>query len=140
MTSYCCYSVDICDEAKLGKEVMCPQCDERCGYWHLVDSCIYSKLSYIFDNYATVAFAAFMAIWGKFSTLYCLMIYHNQWRIENFYVGDADLVREDAESQTCRFMHYVYQNERIGTLGKTVVPSSILKLHSGARIIHTCGN
>ena len=62
-----CYSIDICED--LGKEVMCPLCDERCGYWHLVDSCLYSKLSYIFDNYATVAFAAFMAIWGELSYL-----------------------------------------------------------------------
>ena len=71
---YC--SRDICDTDKAGDLYMCPQCDLRCEYWQLEDSCIYSQITYLFDNAATVAFAAFMAIWGKILTLsqrrYCL--------------------------------------------------------------------
>lgn len=39
-------SADICGD--VGSElIMCPQCDERCAYWRLNDSCIYSKVSHL---------------------------------------------------------------------------------------------
>jgi hypothetical protein len=44
---------------------MCPLCDKHCSYWKLKTSCLYSRLTYLFDNGATVFFAGFMAIWGK---------------------------------------------------------------------------
>ncbi len=43
---------------------MCPQCDKYCPFWHLVDSCFLSQVTYLFDNGATVAFAIFMSFWG----------------------------------------------------------------------------
>ena len=48
---------------------MCPLCDKRCTYWFLAESCNYSRATYLFDNPATVAFACFMALWGKYFTL-----------------------------------------------------------------------
>lgn len=50
---------------KAGNLTMCPLCDNRCSYWKLEESCAYSQATYLFDNPATVAFACFMALWGK---------------------------------------------------------------------------
>ena len=35
---------DICDEGKEKDYPMCPRCDQRCPYWLLSDTCIYSKV------------------------------------------------------------------------------------------------
>ena len=43
---------------------MCPLCDKECGYWSLVDFCLYIRLVYMFDNDATVFLAIFMSIWA----------------------------------------------------------------------------
>ena len=45
---------------------MCPQCDKYCDYWYLEDSCDFSRIAYVFDNYSTVFFAVFMSCWGKY--------------------------------------------------------------------------
>ncbi|XP_064628631.1 anoctamin-4-like isoform X6 [Lineus longissimus] len=57
-------SNDICDESGIGNLTMCPMCDLRCPYWRLKESCAYSRLTYLFDNGATVFFAIFMALWA----------------------------------------------------------------------------
>ncbi|XP_034437419.1 anoctamin-9-like isoform X3 [Hippoglossus hippoglossus] len=44
--------------------IMCPRCDNRCKVWQLSDTCGYAKVSHLFDNDGTVAFAMFMAIWA----------------------------------------------------------------------------
>ncbi|XP_076466402.1 anoctamin-4-like isoform X2 [Babylonia areolata] len=59
-------SNDICDEEGMGNTTMCPLCDGRCPYWYLYKSCTYSIVTYLFDNEATVFFAAFMALWATF--------------------------------------------------------------------------
>lgn len=59
------YSTEICEDPIISKYTMCPMCDQECSYWHLSDSCTYSRVSYLFDNPATVAFAIIMALWGK---------------------------------------------------------------------------
>lgn len=83
-----CYSKEVCHS----NIIMCPRCDRRCHVWNLSDTCTYAKVSSIvngflysknkylrwmltfgiykqvsqlFDNEGTVAFAMFMAIWGK---------------------------------------------------------------------------
>ncbi|XP_059508150.1 anoctamin-3 isoform X4 [Stegostoma tigrinum] len=43
---------------------MCPMCERNCSYWMLNESCVYAKLTYLFDNGGTVFFAIFMAIWA----------------------------------------------------------------------------
>uniref|UniRef100_A0A0R3RSP6 Anoctamin n=1 Tax=Elaeophora elaphi TaxID=1147741 RepID=A0A0R3RSP6_9BILA len=56
-------SNDICGNDGIGAEViLCPTCDKYCDYTRLNSSCIYSKLSYVFDNMSTVIFAAMMSI------------------------------------------------------------------------------
>ncbi|KAL8591816.1 hypothetical protein ACOMHN_047076 [Nucella lapillus] len=57
---------EICNQTGPGSTVMCPLCDGRCPYWYLWRSCTYSTVTYLFDNYATVFFAAFMALWAEF--------------------------------------------------------------------------
>ncbi|BFZ09443.1 hypothetical protein BsWGS_12480 [Bradybaena similaris] len=59
-------SNEICDDSGPGNFTMCPLCDESCSWWKLGRSCVYSRVSYLFDNEATVAFAAFMALWSTF--------------------------------------------------------------------------
>lgn len=54
-------SNDICND---NTTIMCPRCD-TCDYWYLNETCIFSRISNIFDNNLTVAFAFFMSFWGK---------------------------------------------------------------------------
>lgn len=44
---------------------MCPLCDNSmtCTNWRLVESCFYSKITYLVDNPLTVFFSVFMAVW-----------------------------------------------------------------------------
>ncbi|GAB0087139.1 hypothetical protein DMENIID0001_014160 [Sergentomyia squamirostris] len=58
-------SEDICHAGKT--IIMCPQCDAKCDYWYLSETCIYSRVAHLIDNNMTVFFACFMSIWGKFS-------------------------------------------------------------------------
>ncbi|KAL4642131.1 anoctamin-9-like isoform X2 [Arapaima gigas] len=44
--------------------IMCPLCDKKCKVWQLSDTCTYAKVSHLFDNEGTVAFAMFMAVWA----------------------------------------------------------------------------
>ncbi|CAL8116032.1 unnamed protein product [Orchesella dallaii] len=62
-TDYNTPSREICDPAIGGKIIMCPLCG-KCELWELQDSCTFSKLTYFFDNPATVFFAIFMAFWA----------------------------------------------------------------------------
>ncbi|XP_011305827.1 anoctamin-4 [Fopius arisanus] len=43
---------------------MCPLCDKICGYWNLRETCLHSRLTYLFDNPSTVFFAVFMSLWA----------------------------------------------------------------------------
>lgn len=58
-----CFSEDICNYASNIK--MCPLCDYFCEYWDLRDTCLQSRITYLFDNSTTVFFAIFMSFWGK---------------------------------------------------------------------------
>ncbi|XP_030646503.1 anoctamin-9 [Chanos chanos] len=51
---------EVCDS----DTIMCPLCDKTCKVWQLSDTCTYAKLSRLFDNGGTVAFAMFMAVWA----------------------------------------------------------------------------
>ncbi|KAJ8707661.1 hypothetical protein PYW07_011338 [Mythimna separata] len=57
-------SKEICDENGPGKVTLCPLCDKACKYQSLSDSCVFAKLTYLFDNPATVFFAIFMSFWA----------------------------------------------------------------------------
>uniref|UniRef100_A0A3B5AJL6 Anoctamin n=1 Tax=Stegastes partitus TaxID=144197 RepID=A0A3B5AJL6_9TELE len=56
------WSKEVCDPDIGGKLVMCPQCDS-CKYWTLNSTCDTSKKLCIFDNFGTLVFAVFMAVW-----------------------------------------------------------------------------
>nr|XP_047138898.1 anoctamin-7 isoform X2 [Hydra vulgaris] len=60
-------ALDICEHANWTYK-MCPLCDEYigCKYWDLKNSCMLAKLSYLFDNAATVFFAIFVSFWAVF--------------------------------------------------------------------------
>ncbi|CAB1346058.1 unnamed protein product [Coregonus sp. 'balchen'] len=58
---HCQVSKEICQATDI---IMCPICDEYCPYLRLSDSCIYAKVTHLFDNGATVFFAVFMAVWA----------------------------------------------------------------------------
>lgn len=58
---------DICDQANMGKWIMCPLCDRQCSYWDLAGSlpaCLYAKVTHFFDNDGTLALALFASIWA----------------------------------------------------------------------------
>nr|XP_046480563.1 anoctamin-4-like isoform X1 [Neodiprion pinetum] len=57
-------SKEICDPTLAGNITLCPLCDKACKYQKLKDSCLFSKLTYLFDNPATVFFAIFMSFWA----------------------------------------------------------------------------
>ncbi|KAJ8032027.1 Anoctamin-4 [Holothuria leucospilota] len=86
---------EICDEEGVGSIIMCPLCNERCDYWHLWSSCFYSKLTYLFDNGATVFFACFMSLWA---TMFCEF-----WkRRENSLAYDWDLFGFEENEENIR--------------------------------------
>ncbi|KAG7497295.1 anoctamin-4 isoform X1 [Solea senegalensis] len=58
---HCQVSKEICQATDV---IMCPICDQYCPYLRLSDSCIYAKVTHLFDNGATVFFAVFMAVWA----------------------------------------------------------------------------
>lgn len=58
-------SKEICDTNGPGNIVLCPLCDKACDYQRLSDSCLFSRITYLFDNPSTVFFAIFMSFWGK---------------------------------------------------------------------------
>ena len=53
---------DVCNRNTSIK--MCPLCDNFCSYWDLSETCLHAKVTYLFDNPATVFFAIFMSLWG----------------------------------------------------------------------------
>nr|XP_023664764.1 anoctamin-6 [Paramormyrops kingsleyae] len=57
------WSKEVCDPEIGGNIVMCPQCDKECTYWKLNNTCESSKKLCIFDNFGTLVFAIFMAVW-----------------------------------------------------------------------------
>ncbi|XP_062538662.1 anoctamin-5-like isoform X3 [Armigeres subalbatus] len=77
-------SQDICND---NSTIMCPQCDAKCDYWRLNDTCTTSQLAHIFDNNFTIVFAVFMSIWA---TLYLEMwkryssAIQHRWGITNY--------------------------------------------------------
>lgn len=60
------YANEVCHS----NEVMCPRCDNNCDFWYLRDACGYFRISHLFDNNFTIAFAVFMSFWGKFFLLF----------------------------------------------------------------------
>lgn len=62
---YFTFSIEVCESGESFK--MCPLCDEAigCQYWYLSDVCLFTKLSYLFDQPGTVFYAVFVSFWGE---------------------------------------------------------------------------
>jgi hypothetical protein len=58
------FSKDICAASDV---TICPPCDYFCDYWSLNETCLHSRIMYLFDNETTVFFAIFMSFWGGLS-------------------------------------------------------------------------
>ena len=48
---------------------MCPLCDHFCDFWNLKQTCLHSRITYLFDNPSTVFFSIFMSLWGMLKLL-----------------------------------------------------------------------
>ncbi|CAJ1048681.1 anoctamin-9 [Xyrichtys novacula] len=85
--------------------IMCPRCDKRCQVWQLKDTCTYAKVSHLFDNEGTVAFAMFMAIWA---TLFLeLWKRHrarhvSQWKVYDWCEEEEELILDIVSSPDCK--------------------------------------
>ncbi|XP_069544681.1 anoctamin-9-like isoform X2 [Brachyistius frenatus] len=85
--------------------IMCPRCDKRCKVWQLSDTCTYAKVSHLFDNEGTVAFAMFMAIWA---TLFLeLWKRHrakhvSQWKVYDWCEEEEELIMEIVNDPNCK--------------------------------------
>ncbi|XP_075947042.1 anoctamin-9-like [Anarhichas minor] len=85
--------------------IMCPRCDKRCPVWHLSDTCTYAKVSHLFDNEGTVAFAMCMAIWA---TLFLeLWKRHrarhvSQWKVYDWCEEEEELILEIVNDPNCK--------------------------------------
>lgn len=60
------FSKEICDINIAGNITLCPLCDKACQYQKLGDSCIFAKITFLFDNSTTLVFSIFMSFWGKY--------------------------------------------------------------------------
>uniref|UniRef100_A0A672FCC7 Anoctamin n=1 Tax=Salarias fasciatus TaxID=181472 RepID=A0A672FCC7_SALFA len=84
--------------------IMCPRCDKTCQVWKLSDTCSYAKVSHLFDNEGTVAFAMFMAIWA---TLFLeLWKRHrarhvSQWKVYDWCEEEEELIMEIVNDPDC---------------------------------------
>ncbi|KAG7482887.1 anoctamin-9-like isoform X1 [Solea senegalensis] len=85
--------------------IMCPRCDDiKCKVWKLSDTCSYAKISHLFDNEGTVAFAMFMAIWA---TLFLeLWKRHrarhvSQWKVYDWCEEEEELIMEIVNDPYC---------------------------------------
>ncbi|KAJ8394957.1 hypothetical protein AAFF_G00040800 [Aldrovandia affinis] len=109
------YGVAFFSSSPLIKEVceanttMCPLCDKRCKVWQLSDTCIYAKVSLLFDNEGTVAFAMFMAVWA---TLFLELwkrhraSYVCKWKVFDWCEDEEELILEIVTDPDCKPKEY----------------------------------
>ncbi|KAK1169164.1 anoctamin-6-like isoform X1 [Acipenser oxyrinchus oxyrinchus] len=86
------WSKEVCDPQIGGSIIMCPQCDRECTYWRLNSTCESSKNLCIFDNFSTLVFAVFMAVWV---TLF--LEFWKRYQAELEYEWDTDEFLEQEE-------------------------------------------
>ncbi|XP_034385087.1 anoctamin-9-like isoform X4 [Cyclopterus lumpus] len=102
--------------------MMCPRCDKWCPVWQLSDTCTYAKVSHLFDNEGTVAFAMFMAIWA---TLFLELWKRNrarhvsQWKVYDWCEEEEELILEIVNDPNCnpkQFRHSYLRSTLVLTL------------------------
>lgn len=88
---------------------MCPRCDKRCDLWQLADTCVYAKISHLFDNEGTVAFAMFMAIWA---TLFLELwkrhraSHVSKWKVYDWCEEEEELILDIVNDPNCAPKHF----------------------------------
>uniref|UniRef100_A0A3B3Q8R8 Anoctamin n=1 Tax=Paramormyrops kingsleyae TaxID=1676925 RepID=A0A3B3Q8R8_9TELE len=96
--------------------IMCPLCDEKCSVWQLSDTCFYAKVTHLFDNEGTVAFAMFMALWA---TVFLAMWkrrraeYVSQWKVFEWCEDEEELILEVVNDPNCspkKYQHSFLHN------------------------------
>ncbi|XP_072237165.1 anoctamin-9-like isoform X1 [Leuresthes tenuis] len=101
---------------------MCPRWDNTSKVWHLSDTCTYAKVSHLFDNEGTVAFAMFMAIWA---TLFLELWkrhrakYVSKWKVFDWCEEEEELILEIVNDPNCRpkqFRHSYLRSVLVLTL------------------------
>ncbi|XP_052457836.1 anoctamin-9 isoform X1 [Carassius gibelio] len=91
---------EVCDS----NIIMCPRCDRGCSVWNLSDTCSDAKMSQLFDNEGTVAFAMFMAIWA---TLFLELwkrqraLYVSKWKVFDWCEEEEELILEIVNDPQC---------------------------------------
>ncbi|KRX16830.1 Anoctamin-3, partial [Trichinella nelsoni] len=96
-------SKDIC-HGEAGKIIMCPNCDVGCDFWVLKSSCLYSKITFLFENNATVLYALVMPIWA---TVFLEMWKRRQgqlswfWNLYDFQL-EEDVIRPEFQMYVTR--------------------------------------
>uniref|UniRef100_A0A673K7S4 Anoctamin n=1 Tax=Sinocyclocheilus rhinocerous TaxID=307959 RepID=A0A673K7S4_9TELE len=92
---------EVCDS----NITMCPRCDIRCSVWNLSDTCTNAKVSQLFDNEGTVAFAMFMAIWA---TLFLELwkrhraLHVSKWKVFDWCEEEEELILEIVNNPQCK--------------------------------------
>ncbi|XP_075456791.1 anoctamin-4 isoform X2 [Ascaphus truei] len=88
----CQVSREICQATDV---IMCPLCDKYCPFTRLSDSCVYAKVTHLFDNGATVFFAVFMAVWAT--------VFLEFWKRRRAVIAyDWDLIDWEEEEEEIR--------------------------------------
>ncbi|XP_029455582.1 anoctamin-4 [Rhinatrema bivittatum] len=89
---YCQVSKEVCQATYI---IMCPLCDKYCPFMRLSDSCVYAKVTHLFDNGATVFFAVFMAVWAT--------VFLEFWKRRRAVIAyDWDLIDWEEEEEEIR--------------------------------------
>ncbi|XP_023983037.1 anoctamin-4 isoform X6 [Physeter macrocephalus] len=86
------FSKEVCQATDI---IMCPVCDKYCPFMRLSDSCVYAKVTHLFDNGATVFFAVFMAVWAT--------VFLEFWKRRRAVIAyDWDLIDWEEEEEEIR--------------------------------------
>ncbi|XP_054916107.1 anoctamin-9 isoform X2 [Poeciliopsis prolifica] len=103
---------EVCDS----NVTMCPRCDRVCEPLQLSETCTYAKVSLLFDNEGTVAFAMFMAIWATAFLEFWKRHrakYVSEWKVYDWSEEEEELILELVNNPNCKvkeFKHSYFQS------------------------------
>uniref|UniRef100_A0A3Q3WL62 Anoctamin n=1 Tax=Mola mola TaxID=94237 RepID=A0A3Q3WL62_MOLML len=101
---HCQVSKEICQATDI---IMCPICNQN--YLRLSDSCIYAKVTHLFDNGATVFFAVFMAVWAT--------VFLEFWKRRRAVLAyDWDLIDWEEEEEIRPQFDAKYSEEKVNPI------------------------
>ncbi|XP_032416344.1 anoctamin-9-like isoform X1 [Xiphophorus hellerii] len=103
---------EVCDS----NVTMCPSCDRVCEPRQLSETCTYAKVSHLFDNEGTVAFAMFMAVWATAFLEFWQRHrarYASKWKVYDWCEEEEELIMEIVNDINCEvkeFKHSYFQS------------------------------